>query len=34
MSFGFTSIDIDGEERPQYLLCIKILAVDSMELNK
>jgi hypothetical protein len=24
-------IDINGEERPQYLLCMKILAADSMK---
>jgi hypothetical protein len=34
VSFGFTGIDVDGEERPQYLLGMKILAADSMKPNK
>jgi hypothetical protein len=34
LSFGFTNIDVDGEERPQYLLCMKILVVDSIKLDK
>jgi hypothetical protein len=31
---GFTDIDVDGEERPQYLLCMKVLAVENMNPNK
>jgi hypothetical protein len=34
VSFGFTSIDVDGEARPHYLLFIKVLVADSMKLNK
>jgi len=34
LSFGFTYINVDGKERPQCLLCIKILAADSMKPNK
>jgi len=34
MSLGFKYIDADGEERPQCLLCMNILAVDSIRSNK
>jgi hypothetical protein len=34
LSFGFTYINVDGKERPQCLLCIKILASDSTKPNK
>jgi hypothetical protein len=34
MPFGSRNIDIIGEERPQCLLCMKILAADSMKPNK
>jgi len=34
MPFGFAYIVVDGEERPQCLLCAKILAADIMKLNK
>jgi hypothetical protein len=30
----FINIDADGEERPQYLLCTKILDLDSTKLNQ
>jgi hypothetical protein len=33
VSFGFTN-NVDGEERPQCILCTKILAADSMKLDK
>jgi hypothetical protein len=31
--FGFTDIDVGGEEKPLCLLCMKILAVESIKLN-
>jgi hypothetical protein len=34
MSFGFTDVDDDGEERPQCLSGMQILAADCMKLNK
>jgi hypothetical protein len=34
LSFGFTDIDVDGEERPRCLRCMKTLAVESMKPNK
>jgi hypothetical protein len=34
MPFGFRSIDVDGERRFQCLLCMKILAVDSIKPHK
>jgi hypothetical protein len=34
VSFGFTNIDVDGEERPQYVICMEIYAVESMKPNK
>jgi hypothetical protein len=33
-SFGFTYIVVDGEERPQYLLRVIVLALDIMKPNK
>jgi hypothetical protein len=26
LDFGFMSTEVDGEERPQYVLCMKVLA--------
>jgi hypothetical protein len=34
LSFGFTNNYVDGEERPQYLLCMKIFAADRMKQNE
>jgi hypothetical protein len=34
LSFGFTSIIINSEERPQYVLCLGILAADIMKPNE
>jgi len=34
MSFGFIKIHVDGEGRPFYLLCMKILTAGSMKPNK
>jgi hypothetical protein len=34
LSFEFTDINVDGKERSQCLLCMKILAADSMKLTK
>jgi hypothetical protein len=34
LSSGFTYIDVDGEERPQCQIYIKILATVSMKPNK
>ena len=31
ISFGFTSIEIGGEDRPQCVICFEILAADSMK---
>jgi hypothetical protein len=33
LSFDFTNIGVDGELRPQCLLCMTILAGDSMRLH-
>jgi hypothetical protein len=32
--FGFTSTEVDGEERPQYVLCMKVLASEFMLPSK
>jgi hypothetical protein len=32
--FGFTSVVINGEERPQCVLCLSVLAADGMKPNK
>jgi hypothetical protein len=32
--FGFTSTEVDGEERPQCVLCTKVLASECMLPNK
>jgi hypothetical protein len=32
--FLFTNIDVNGEEKPQYLLSTRVLAADSMRANK
>jgi hypothetical protein len=34
LSFGFTSVVIKGEQRPQCVLCLSVLAADSMKPNK
>jgi hypothetical protein len=34
LEFGFTSTEVNGEERPQYLLCMKVLAADYMLPSK
>jgi len=34
VSFGFTRLDVDGEERPQCLLCMNIFTADCMKQNK
>ena len=34
LNFGFTSTEISGEEKPQCVICFKILAADSMKPNK
>jgi hypothetical protein len=34
LDFGFTSTEVDGEERPQYVLCRKVLASESMLPSK
>ncbi|KAL4107468.1 hypothetical protein QTP88_017810 [Uroleucon formosanum] len=34
LDFGFTYITIDNEERPKYIICLKVLAADSMVPNK
>jgi hypothetical protein len=34
LPLGFTNIDVDGKERSQCLLCMKILAVDSIKPNR
>jgi hypothetical protein len=33
-SLGFANIDVDGGERPQFLLCMNIFAADSMKPNE
>jgi len=30
LDFGFTYITIDNEERPKCIICLKVLAADSM----
>jgi hypothetical protein len=34
LDFGFTSTEVDGEEKPQYVLCMKVLASECMIPNK
>ena len=34
LDFGFTYITIDNEERPKCIICLKVLAADSMVPNK
>jgi hypothetical protein len=34
LDFGFTSTEADGKERPQCVLCMKVLASDCMLPNK
>jgi hypothetical protein len=34
LDFGFTSVEVNNEERPQCVLCSKILAPDSMLPSK
>ena len=34
ISFGFTSTIVNGEERPQCVICLNILAIDSMVPSK
>jgi len=34
LSFGFTNIDVDGDERSQFLPCMKIFTADSMKPKK
>jgi hypothetical protein len=34
LSLGFTKTSINGEERPQCVVCLSILASDSMKPNK
>jgi hypothetical protein len=34
LSFGFTNIDVNGEEGPQCLLWMKVLTVDTLKPNK
>jgi len=34
LSFGYTDIDVDGEERPQCLLCMDISIAARMKRNK
>lgn len=34
LNFGFTSTEVNGEERPLCIICSKILATDSMKPNK
>jgi hypothetical protein len=34
LEFGFTLTDINGEERPQYVLCMKVLAAECMLPSK
>jgi hypothetical protein len=34
VSLGFINIDVDGKDRPQCLLCMNVLAADSMNSNK
>jgi hypothetical protein len=32
LDFGFMSTEVDGEERPQCVLCMKVLATERMLL--
>jgi hypothetical protein len=34
IKYGFTSTVIDGEERPQCVICCEVLANESFKLNK
>lgn len=34
LSLGFTKTTINGEERPQCVVCLTVLASDSMKPNK
>jgi hypothetical protein len=34
LSSGFTNINVDEENRPQCLFCMKILATDNIKQNK
>lgn len=34
LNFGFTSVEVNHEERPQCVLCLKILAVENMLPSK
>jgi hypothetical protein len=34
LDFGFTSAEVDGEERPQCVLCMKLLASECMLSNR
>jgi hypothetical protein len=34
LNLGFTSIEISGEEKPQCVICLKVLAADSLKPNK
>ncbi|GFU71169.1 protein FAM200B [Trichonephila clavipes] len=34
LNFGFTIIEVNGEEKPLCVICSKILAADSMKPNK
>jgi hypothetical protein len=34
LDFGFTSTEVDGEERPQCVLCMKVLAAECMLPSK
>ncbi|GFW56021.1 hypothetical protein TNCV_374271 [Trichonephila clavipes] len=34
LNFGFTITEVNGEEKPLCIICSKILAADSMKLNK
>jgi hypothetical protein len=34
LDFGFTSTEVDGEERPQCVLCMKVLASEYMVSSK
>ena len=34
VGLGFTSVMVGAEERPQCLLCLKVLAVESLKPNK
>jgi hypothetical protein len=34
IKYGFTSIVISGEERPQCAICCEVLANESFEVNK